>query len=145
MRFQQLNRSFGFTLIELMIVIAIVAILAAVALPSYQNSVKKGHRKAAQSDLMGFAQAMEKEYATKFTYANAAAGTTYSDKSPRGGDSTQYNLSIQAADGNSFRLRATPVGGQAKDGLLEIDHLGQKFWDKNNNGDPNDPSENSWD
>ena len=136
----------GFTLIEVMIVVVIVGLLVAVALPSYRNSVIKTNRATAQGDLMGFAQAMEKEYALFFTYASAVAGTTFPAQSPIDGKTKKYNLSIVAATLGGYRLRATPIAssGQGGDGLMEINHLGQRFWDKNNDGDVTDAGENNW-
>jgi type IV pilus assembly protein PilE len=139
----KLQQQRGFTLIEMMIVLVIIGVLAAVALPSYENSVLKGHRRTAQADLMAFSQAMEKEYALKFTYANATAGSTYPAISPNEGGDKRYDLSIPSKIADAYTLRATPAGSQAGDGYLEINHLGQKFWDKNNNNSI-DAGENTW-
>ena len=138
----------GFTLIELMIVVVIVAILSAIAVPAYQNYVIRTYRTTAQSDLMGFAQAMEKEYALNFTYANAAAGTTYPSESPLDGVNKRYDLEIISADltTTTFTLRAVPKAGstQVGDGAIYIDHLGQRKWDIDNDNDPNEPGESGW-
>ena len=61
--------SSGFTLIELMIVIVIVAVLAAIALPAYQNQIQRTNRTATQADMMAAAQAMEKYYGINFSYS----------------------------------------------------------------------------
>ena len=66
------KRVSGFTLIELMIVVAIVGILAAVAYPSYQNYLLKGRRAAAQAYLLNFAQRQQQYYLDNRTYANSA-------------------------------------------------------------------------
>ncbi len=139
------SRAGGFTLIEIMVVVAIVAILFAIALPSYQNSIIKGNRSDAQAALIGFAQAMEKHYARNYTYEGAADGgsdtgypatTVYSNRSPidPNGGSPLYDLAIQGATASTFTLRATPITGQRQegDGFMEINQLGQKSWDKNN-------------
>ncbi|MHA7816201.1 MAG: type IV pilin protein [Pseudohaliea sp.] len=134
----------GFTLIELMIVVSIVAILAAVALPSYQGYLVRATRSDAQSALLGFAQAMERFYNRNYSFAGAAAGggTTgspaadvFPSTAPVDGDPF-YNLTIEAADATSYRLRATPIAGsrQAGDGFLELDSLGRRSWDRDDDG-----------
>ena len=134
----------GFTLMEVMIVVAIIGILVSIALPSYQNSIVKGNRRAAQSDLVAFSQSMEKEYAINFTYANAVAGAIYPAVSPSDGGAKVYDLSIPVLTATTYTVRAIPVGRQSVDGILEINHLGQKFWDRNNNGDTSDAGEDKW-
>ena len=76
------------------------------------------------------------------TYANAKHSRIPDLRSPP----DYYNLTIQAATANSFTLRATPVStaSQADDGILEINSLGQRFWDNNNDGDTVDAGENDW-
>lgn len=132
----------GFTLIELMIVVAIVAILAAVAYPSYQNNIVKSRRADAQAALQGLAQAIERFYTSNGTYVGAGsaggggnttgAPTIFSAKSPIDGSQTFYNLVIHAADTNSYVLAAEPVGAQAGDGVLVLKATGQRGWDRNN-------------
>lgn len=140
------NKVAGFTLIELMIVIVIVAVLVSIALPSYNRYVVRSYRNTAQSDLMGFAQAMEKQYALNFTYE--AAGAIYPDESPLDGDDKRYDLDIIVTElsTTTFLLEALPkVGGtQENDGRLRINHLGQRWWDKDGDGDPNEPGERDW-
>jgi type IV pilus assembly protein PilE len=79
----------GFTLIELMIVVAIIAILAAVALPLYQEHVRKSHRQEAKATLLKIAQLQERFYAANNTYQAAiptllglAGGSVYSGERP---------------------------------------------------------------
>ncbi|MEX1033051.1 MAG: type IV pilin protein [Cellvibrionaceae bacterium] len=137
-----MRRSTGFTLVELMIVVAIIAILAAVVYPSYQNNIEKGRRSDAQGALQGLAQAMERFYTNNSTYVGAGsaggggnttgAPTIFSDKSPIDGSQRYYNLIIHAADGNSYVLAAEPVGGQADNGVLVLKSTGQRGWDRDN-------------
>lgn len=137
----------GFTLIELMIAVVIVGIIAAVGYPSYQSVMVRTHRSTAQADLMSFASAMERHYATTFSYAGAASGSgntgtpaVFAAYSPstEPAASKKYNLTIQSvsADGNSYELRAVPVSGtaQAGDGTLYIFSDGRKAWDQNSDG-----------
>ncbi len=65
----------GFTLIELMIVVAVIAILAAIAYPSYQDSVRKSRRADAKAALLDLAQFMERNYTTANRYDQNSAGT----------------------------------------------------------------------
>ena len=70
------NRKMGFTLIELMIVVAIIAILAMIALPSYNNYIKRAHIKAAQSDLVTLGLVLEGSYQRKLEYPVITAANT---------------------------------------------------------------------
>lgn len=131
----------GFTLIELMIVVAIIAIIASVAYPSYTDSVQKTRRADAKAVLLGFAQAMERHFTENNSYLGAAnaGGNTgspgiYPSEAPIDGGTKFYDLTITAATATTFTLRATPKGGQAGDGILEILNTGQKRWDADDNG-----------
>jgi type IV pilus assembly protein PilE len=124
----------GFTLTELLITVAAVAILAAVAVPTYQKSVIKSRRAGAQGDLMSFANAMERYFTTNGTYTGATAATVYSAQSPIDGSTAYYTLSVSVpAGGTTYTLMATPVNAQAGNGKLELDNTGARRWDSNNN------------
>ena len=122
----------GFTLIELMIVVAVVAILAAIALPSYQDSIRKGRRGQAKSDLVELAQRAERFRTINNGY-NAGTGFWASvpntdRRSPRGAGTAHYNITEAQAAG-TFTLTATPQGGQANDArcmTLTINQAGAK-------------------
>ncbi|MFC7000747.1 type IV pilin protein [Pseudobowmanella zhangzhouensis] len=64
----------GFSLIELMVAVAIVGILVVIAVPSYQDHVRSANRAAAQADLMALAAAMEQHKSVNYSYAGAAEG-----------------------------------------------------------------------
>lgn len=118
----------GFTLIELMIVVAVVAILAAVAYPSYAEHVRKSRRGQAKADLVEYAQLAERYFTVNNTYVgyqypNAAVKIN----SPREGGAAAYELTMNVA-ASTFTLTATPQSGQAKDkcGTLTLDQAGRK-------------------
>lgn len=109
----------GFTLIELMLVVAIVSILAAIAFPSYLDYLRKGRRADAHTSLMELKMAQEKfranctSYATTLGNANDCATTTIDFEA--GSREGYYTISIVSATGNSFVLEADPIGVQASD------------------------------
>ena len=117
----------GFTLIELMIVVAIIGIIAAIAYPNYTQYVLRSHRNVAEGDLMAAANAMERYYTTNNSYSGAAAGTEFPATSPFGGGTTQYNITL-VTTASSYTITATPTGHQANDscGTLTLDSTGAK-------------------
>lgn len=120
-------RAAGFTLIELMITVAVVAILATVALPAYQDSVRKSRRAQAKADLVELAQNLERYHTVNNTYA---AATLAFAQSPREG-TAHYTLAFDKdPTASTFGIQATPVegGSQAKDkcGTLALDQAGRK-------------------
>ena len=143
----------GFTLIELMIVVAIVGILAAIAYPSYTKYIQSTRRGDAQAALLDFAQTLERYHTTKGTYkgagsdsgGNTGAPTIFPTEAPLDGNTKYYDLTIQSASDGAFTIRATPKGAQSGDGILEYTSTGRKGWDKNGDGDTADSGENTWD
>jgi type IV pilus assembly protein PilE len=117
------------TLIELMIVVAIIGILAAVAYPSYQDYVRRANRADAQADVLELAQWMERRFTTTNRYAAADGNFTASlpfSQTPRSG-AARYNLTaVVGGTGQTFTLTATPVGGQVGDacGTMTMNQLG---------------------
>ena len=129
-------KSKGFTLIELMITVAIVAILAAVALPSYRNYFIRAARVQAQTELLELASMQEKIYLNSNAYtanvATAYTGTAAGGLGRTSGTTqdARYVLSLTLGTGSqSFVLTATPGAGtqQVGDGNLSISENGQKL------------------
>lgn len=123
------HRARGFTLIELMIVVALVAILAAIAVPAYNDSIRKGRRGQAKADLVELAQVLERHYTVHGSYANDRDGTAYAlpiTQSPKTG-TAHYDIAA-VRGGNSFTLTATPQDGQREDdcGALTINQAGTR-------------------
>jgi type IV pilus assembly protein PilE len=128
------SRSRGFTLIELMIVVAVIAILAAIAYPSYEQHVRKTYRADAQADLMELASFMERFYTENNTYdltVTTPNTTLPFSQTPHSGGA-RYNLTLATAAGPppTFTLTATAqsLGGQNQDpcGNMTISNTGAK-------------------
>jgi type IV pilus assembly protein PilE len=100
----------GVTLIELMTVVTIVAILSAIAVPSYQNYVARTHRSAAKACLSEYAQFMERFYTTNLTYVGAAPSPGCRTD---GGLDQRYTFSIGTPTQKTYTATATPIGVQA--------------------------------
>lgn len=127
-----MNHKNGFTLIELMIVVAIVAILAGVAYPSYSAYIQRAHRTDAKTALLENAQFMERNFTVAGRYDQDSAGANISlpvTQSPRSGTAI-YNIELSAVGTSSYTLSASPVAGgpMANDscGVLSVTQTGAK-------------------
>ena len=105
----------GFTLIEAMIVVAILGIIVAFGYPSYRDQVMKSRRSEGMGELLELADRLERFYSDKGTYAGATLGTTSADIFHKLTDKGNYQLSIDSADPVAFIVSAEPQGGQRKD------------------------------
>jgi type IV pilus assembly protein PilE len=123
----------GFTLLELMIVVAIVGILAAIALPAYQNYIIRTKRADATGALMAATNAMERYRANNFSYAGAATTPPFNANVPSDGtQGAYYTLSVITPTATSYTLSAAATGSQLA-GLgaaetLTINQQGVKTW-----------------
>ena len=105
------SKAKGFTLIELMIVVAVVGILSAIAYPSYSEYIRRGHRAEARAGLLQAAQWLERASTATGTYPLTAAFPDSLKKVP----SDRYDITIASTDGNTYTLTATPKGAQSND------------------------------
>ncbi len=146
----------GFTLIELMIVVAMIGILSAIAFPTYTRYVIRSQRVAAQGDLMLLTGQMERSYTVNQHYANTAdmskcgnvSSATWSGtvQAPFGNAKKHYTLTCVISDGGqTYVITATPVttSNQKNDGKMTISSKTLKQWDKNNDGSFSS-AENTW-
>lgn len=127
----------GFTLIEMMIVVVIVAILAAIALPSYQNYVVRSARVQAQAELLELSSLQEKIFLNSNAYC-ASVTAAYNATSAGGLGRTsgktndgRYDLALDiTTPSQTYVLTATPVSGgtQDGDGNISISESGQRLW-----------------
>lgn len=149
-----MNRVGGFTLTELLIVVALMAILAAIAVPWYTSYGVRSYRTEAMADLLLCAQGMQRHNSIAFSYLDGvdtnADGIGDADTGPVSANlctpiSARYNLRVQAATVAGFTLRATPQAGpNDPDGMLEVDATGARRWDRTDDGDFGDTGETSW-
>lgn len=127
------RRMKGFTLLELMIVVGIVATLAAIALSSYGFANVKARRGAAKGCLEQSAQYMERYYTTHFTYDDVTTPVAESPDAPAdicdSKVSVYYELKLDSHTATGYELSATPLNGKQKDskcGKLTLNQAGTK-------------------
>lgn len=137
-----MKKARGFTLTEILIVVAIIGILSAIAIPSYRAYVVRASRQAAQTDLLQMAALQEKIYLNSSSYSIAANIITdpYTGQAAGGlgwqstSKDQKYIYACPAAGcvANSFTITASPapIAGntQANDGTLSINSIGQRLW-----------------
>jgi len=120
----------GFTLIELMITVAIVGILAAIAYPSYQNYILRSHRSEGMALLSEAAARMERYYAQNSTYQTASLKglglSSSADATTLDSPNKYYKLSLGVPTATTYSLSVAPQNAQTKDscGTLTLDSTG---------------------
>ncbi|WP_308912289.1 type IV pilin protein [Acinetobacter schindleri] len=123
----------GFTLIELMIVVAIIAILAAIAYPSYQEYVQRTKRVEAQVELMEIANKLASYKLANGSFYGASLTKVYGSSSISKSGSATYSLELSSTEidpTHNWVLTAKPIGSQAKTGAMTIDSTGRQCWFK---------------
>lgn len=123
-------KSRGFSLIEIMIAVAIVGILVAIAVPSYQGQLRKGRRADAQAFITQVAQRQQQYLLDARTYALGGAALSELNLVPPTSVSDHYNVTVTPAAPTvppSFTVTATPTStAQIPDGTLTLTNTGAK-------------------
>lgn len=147
-------RNSGFSLIELLIALVILAIVAAIALPLYSAYSDRTFRSQAQADLLNCGQALERFASINFSYEGAADtdadGAPDADNGPIASQicdpisfqEDRYDITVVGTP-TTFTLTATPKGQMAGDGLMTYDNAGVRAWDRNGNN-AIDAGEQTW-
>ncbi len=121
----------GFTLIELMIVVAIIGIIATIAYPSYTQYVIRAKRTDGMAALMNAAQAMERFRVANYSYELPSDGTglstIFATQVPVEGGTAYYNLRVVSTD-NTFTLSAEATGSLTSDQNLSLTNTGVRTW-----------------
>jgi type IV pilus assembly protein PilE len=143
-------KSRGFTIIEVLVVVAILGILAAIAIPQVTKYTTNARRADGKTALLAAAQAMERYYTNNYKYADATIGNdknaTFSEYSQSGyyqlcfTDNTLTECKLSNSESTKFRIKAVPVttDKQANDTLcktMTINQLGEKKAYDNLNAD----------
>ena len=117
----------GFSLIELMIALAVISILASIAYPNYMEYLQRARRAECASVLLGQANAMERRFSTTNSYVGALPGPV---QCPADGGPSSYVLGFAEGEPTAltFVIQAVPAGAQTGDrcGTLSIDNTGLK-------------------
>ena len=124
-----MKKNRGFTLVELMVVVAIVAVLAAIVYPSYQNHLRKARRADAQTFMMDVANREQQYLLDARAYATGSGALTSLNVTTPSTVATYYTVSVAAGAATpSFTITATPIAGtpQVSDGALTLDNTGAK-------------------
>lgn len=138
-------RAAAFTLIELLIVTALLAVLLRLALPAFRAQFVRVQRTAAQAQLLALSAQLERWHATHDSYVGCTLASGQ-DQSPVASATPVYRISLSTPAGGGYTLRATPVAGgsNAGDGFLELTQSGERSWDADNSGSIDRDVERGW-
>ncbi len=100
----------GFSLVELMVVVAIIGVIAAIAYPGYQGYIADTYRGQAVADLKICALALDRYYSNDFTYVGANTASVCNLLSPQEG-ATKYEITYESLSATDFTIKATPTSG----------------------------------
>jgi len=117
-----MNKQQGFSLVELMITVAIIGILAAIAYPTYSSHVQKTRRNMAAACLQENAQFLERYYTTRLTYVGAGSQPCQQELD------AFYTVAVDITGPRTFSATAVPKGAQSGDkcGTLTLDQTGNR-------------------
>ena len=117
----------GFSLMELMISVAVMAILTVIAYPSYNNYIASAKRAEAKATLLEAAQYLERQFTAEGNYDGGNLASAGLANLPKEGGEAYYNLALNASGGR-YTLTAIPTGAMNGDpcGLLTLDQSGQQ-------------------
>ncbi|TYT75078.1 type IV pilin protein [Desulfobotulus mexicanus] len=132
---EECQKEKGFTLIELMIVIAIIGILSAIALPQYNNHVLRAGRSDARTSLMEAAQQAERFFVRNNTYVNAFGSNEGDNTFPSA--EGRYEI-VYAGTATGFTLTATSQRNDPLCHTMVVNHLGQRTAKNKDSSDTTD-------
>lgn len=116
----------GYTLIEIIIVVAIIGVVASIVYPSYQGYLSDTYRAQAAADVRACGMALERYYSNGFTYVGADTNTICTTNSPSEGVA-QYVITYESLTATAFTIRATPVGDACSgNNCIELDQTGDQ-------------------
>ncbi len=118
------NNNKGFSLVELMIVVAIIGVISAIAFPSYQGYIKDTYFAQAQADVKICALTLDRLYTNNFTYDGLDANCTLWSPADGAVGNARYTLTVPTATASAYTIRAAPAVGACEGYCYELDSDG---------------------